>query len=81
VCRVRPPSDSGLRVADRAVYVGSHAFSFSAVMPPDAAQTEVFDAAARGAVDAAVAGCRACVMAYGQTGAGKTFTVSRCVIV
>eukprot|EP00607_Mallomonas_marina_P007574 CAMPEP_0182417412 /NCGR_PEP_ID=MMETSP1167-20130531/1891_1 /TAXON_ID=2988 /ORGANISM="Mallomonas Sp, Strain CCMP3275" /LENGTH=608 /DNA_ID=CAMNT_0024590979 /DNA_START=122 /DNA_END=1948 /DNA_ORIENTATION=- len=49
-------------------------FEFDRVFPPSSAEQEVFEAV-RPACQSVVDGCDACVFAYGQTGAGKTYTM------
>jgi hypothetical protein len=53
-----------------------HAFSFDGVFPGDASQAQVYDSCVRELVDGALAGVSGAVLAYGQTGAGKTFTMT-----
>ena len=52
----------------------AHEFRFHSVLH-NASQDEVFDASCRDAVENVVDGFNATVLAYGQTGAGKTYTV------
>ena len=54
----------------------AHAFRFSGIFDGGASQEDVFDAVARDAVDASLAGFNSTVFAYGQTGSGKTFTIT-----
>ncbi|KAJ0410001.1 hypothetical protein ATCC90586_009678 [Pythium insidiosum] len=51
-------------------------FHFDHVLAAAATQREVFAAAAQDIVDGVLAGYNGTVLAYGQTGAGKTFTMS-----
>ncbi|RLN31955.1 hypothetical protein BBJ28_00017579, partial [Nothophytophthora sp. Chile5] len=51
-------------------------FRFDQVLSPRVDQAGVFDAAASDVVDGALGGYNGCILAYGQTGAGKTFTMS-----
>ena len=46
------------------------------VFPPSATQADVYAAAVRPIVEDVLAGYNGTVMAYGQTGAGKTHTLS-----
>lgn len=46
------------------------------VLPPSASQADVYAAAVRPIVEDVLAGYNGTVMAYGQTGAGKTHTLS-----
>ena len=52
----------------------THRFSTS-VLGPDARQRDVFVECGRPLLDAVLSGQSACLMAYGQTGAGKTFSM------
>ena len=51
-------------------------FQFDAVLPPTATQSDVFAVAARPVIADVLNGYNGTVMAYGQTGAGKTYTLS-----
>ena len=51
-------------------------FSYDAILPPTATQADVYDVAAKPAVKDVLQGYNATLLAYGQTGAGKTFTLS-----
>ncbi|PNH12660.1 Kinesin-like protein KIF15 [Tetrabaena socialis] len=53
----------------------THRFMFDQVLPEDTTQQDVFDLAGLVAVDNCLAGYNSSIFAYGQTGAGKTFTV------
>ncbi|KAL4547102.1 hypothetical protein Ndes2526B_g07887 [Nannochloris sp. 'desiccata'] len=50
-------------------------FSFDGVLGPEASQADVYDIAAKQAVNDVLHGYNATLMAYGMTGAGKTFTL------
>jgi len=50
-------------------------FHFDYIAPENATQEEIFEKAGRPLADACMKGYNATVFAYGQTGAGKTFTV------
>jgi kinesin family protein 6/9 len=56
--------------------VTDYSFAVNAVLPPTTTQQEVFDTCVKDIVDGALDGVSGCVMAYGQTGAGKTYTMS-----
>lgn len=86
-CRVRPISQeekkkgsgSVVNVADEFTLKvqtrnGPKAFSFDSVFGPDATQEKVFEDTKR-LVQSAVDGYNVCIFAYGQTGAGKSFTI------
>jgi kinesin family protein 6/9 len=51
-------------------------FRFDQVLPPGVDQAGVFRLVASDVVDGALGGYNGCILAYGQTGAGKTFTMS-----
>ncbi|CAI5933670.1 unnamed protein product [Closterium sp. NIES-65] len=51
-------------------------FEFNHVFGYDSSNFEVYTEFCKGAVERAVAGCRAVVLLYGQTGTGKTHTIS-----
>ena len=51
-------------------------FTFARVLGPAASQEEVYTRCAADAVTALLDGYHACVMTYGQTGAGKTYTMT-----
>ena len=50
-------------------------YTFDHVFSPSASQAHVYRTIANPLVDNIMAGVNACVIAYGQTGAGKTYTV------
>ena len=52
-----------------------HRFQFQACLPPSATQEEVYHTTAEPLVDRLLDGFNAAVVAYGQTGAGKSFTM------
>jgi len=53
----------------------AYSFTFDAAFSPADGQDEVYDRAARPAVGSILAGFNASIIAYGHTGAGKTFTM------
>ena len=80
VCRVRPlaTSERGSCVETRGAEVtlaGSPSFSFDAVFPPTASNDAVFDAV-RPTLEDVRAGINGAVLAYGQSGAGKSHTMN-----
>ena len=80
VCRVRPlgSSERGSCVGTRGAEVtlaGSPSFSFDAVFPPTASNDAVFDAV-RPTLEDVRAGINGAVLAYGQSGAGKSHTMN-----
>ncbi|GIL43358.1 hypothetical protein Vafri_1134 [Volvox africanus] len=52
-----------------------HSFTFDQVLPEETPQHDLFELAGQVAVDNCLAGYNSSIFAYGQTGAGKTFTV------
>ena len=52
-----------------------HEFTFDCVYDMDATQEEVYDNTAKPAVEAVMDGYNATLLAYGQTGTGKTYTM------
>merc|ERR1719428_547231 len=54
---------------------GIRPFVFARVFDGDSTQEHVYENTARGSVCAAVNGFNACLLCYGQTGAGKTHTM------
>ncbi|CAG9460470.1 unnamed protein product [Pedinophyceae sp. YPF-701] len=50
-------------------------FEFDKVLPTTASQMDVYDVAGRPVVEDVLMGYNGTIMAYGQTGAGKTYTV------
>jgi kinesin family protein 3/17 len=61
---------------EHGVLYATHRFAFDRVYGPDAPQQRVYDESARGAVASALAGYNASIIAFGQTGAGKTHTMA-----
>mmetsp|Transcript_20450 Transcript_20450/g.45697 ORF Transcript_20450/g.45697 Transcript_20450/m.45697 type:complete len:610 (-) Transcript_20450:109-1938(-) len=53
---------------------GVKAFHYSTVHQPEASQEQVYEKDAQDAISAVLHGLNACIMCYGQTGAGKTYT-------
>ncbi|OWZ19119.1 Kinesin [Phytophthora megakarya] len=53
-----------------------HSFRFDQVLSPGVDQAGVFRLVASDVVDGTLSGYNGCILAYGQTGAGKTFTMS-----
>ena len=67
--------DYTLAIHSKAAQKEPRAFAFDRVFPPSAEQEAVF-AEVQPAILSLFRGMNACVMAYGQTGAGKTFTMT-----
>ena len=55
--------------------VAYHQFSFDCVYCPEGSQMDVYEETSRSAVLSVLAGYNATVLAYGQTGTGKTYTM------
>ena len=53
----------------------TYSFAFDHVYPSHATQKEVYENTARNVVESALTGFNATIIAYGQTGTGKTFTM------
>lgn len=53
----------------------THQFSFDYVYGPDSTQSHVYENTARPAVLSVLEGYNATILAYGQTGTGKTYTM------
>ncbi|CEG44976.1 kinesin motor domain-containing protein [Plasmopara halstedii] len=51
-------------------------FRFDQILSPEVDQASVFRSVGLDVVDGALRGYNGCILAYGQTGAGKTFTIS-----
>lgn len=77
-CRVRPPTRQAaaalLFPKPHSVLVGAKEFAFDHVFGPVSTQQDVF-AQVTPLVVSFADGYNACIMAYGQTGTGKTFTM------
>lgn len=59
---------------DGSIY-SSHSFTFDHVYDQNSRQVEVYNNTARDAVHSTLAGYNATIIAYGQTGTGKTYTM------
>lgn len=86
-CRVRPPNEQEVNMNSPTIVnivdeltlkvntkYGPRPFNFDSVFGPGTSQTKVFEDTKR-LVQSAVDGYNVCIFAYGQTGAGKTFTI------
>ena len=71
----RPASHSKPNSTDPSSPYATQSFSFDTVFPPHTTQAAVYAHTAQHAVQSVLAGYNATVLAYGQTGAGKTFTM------
>ena len=68
-------AQSAAVAGDATSWGGSHRFTFDAVYGPESHQEDVYDSCAKPAVLSTLAGYNATMIAYGQTGTGKTFTM------
>ncbi|RMZ57100.1 hypothetical protein APUTEX25_002332 [Auxenochlorella protothecoides] len=74
---MRPkPGGQGINVFKPQSNISVGDYEFDEVLPPSASQADVYAAAVRPIVEDVLAGYNGTVMAYGQTGAGKTHTLS-----
>ena len=67
--------DNPTAASDQLSQYATQSYTFDAVFPPHTQQADVYAMTARDAVQSVLAGYNATVLAYGQTGAGKTFTM------
>lgn len=84
VIRIRPflqseTRDTPLQIRQQGIQITTPSqqprqFQFDSVLPPQTSQAEVYDAAARDVVQNFVRGMNGCVLCYGQTSSGKTYT-------
>jgi hypothetical protein len=86
-CRARPISQKETDMGSQSIVTivdeftikvetkyGPKSFSFDAAFGPDSSQEKVFEDTKR-LVQSAVDGYNVCIFAYGQTGAGKSYTI------
>ncbi|KAK9846008.1 hypothetical protein WJX81_008288 [Elliptochloris bilobata] len=66
---------NGAASVENGLVYPTHQFTYDRVFGPDSQQAEVYEHAARGAVLSTLQGFNATVIAYGQTGTGKTYTM------
>ena len=59
----------------RKPYYDSREVALDSVLSRDASQSQTYEVVARGVVDAVLEGYNGTVLAYGQTGTGKTHTI------
>eukprot|EP00878_Enallax_costatus_P034691 GHUV01038488.1.p1 GENE.GHUV01038488.1~~GHUV01038488.1.p1 ORF type:complete len:540 (+),score=212.10 GHUV01038488.1:727-2346(+) len=80
-CRVRPHPQSAVKCLAGGTSLAltldnkEHQFSFDKVFAPGTSQQQVFDSVCE-LVQSALDGYHVCLFSYGQTGAGKTYTMS-----
>lgn len=56
----------------------SYTFTFDSIYDQDSTQAQVFETTAKPLVDSCLQGYNATILAYGQTGTGKTYTMEGC---
>ena len=72
---LREYDKSNRGVVTRQSKEGSGSFTFDRVFPMDSQQTDIFEFSIRSTVDDILNGYNGTVFAYGQTGAGKSYTM------
>lgn len=72
-CCLEPGVDNGIEVTDQDQRL--HTFHFDRVFSMDASNRAVYEEVGRPLVDSVLTGFNGTLMAYGQTGTGKTHTV------
>jgi len=72
---VQLPADRRSITCSRVQTFESRDFFFDRVLPPTTTQGEMYGAVAQDIVDGVLEGYNGTILAYGQTGTGKTFTV------
>ena len=60
---------------DEDMFINNHTFTFDQIFDSNSKQPEIFDKGAKKAVHAVLKGYNSTILAYGQTGTGKTFTM------
>jgi hypothetical protein len=73
--QVSVDQDSSSVMLARASVGTAKVFRFDAVLPPEANQARTFEVVAAPIVDDALKGYNGTILAYGQTGTGKTYTL------
>ncbi|KAK9829931.1 hypothetical protein WJX72_008705 [[Myrmecia] bisecta] len=66
---------TGNGALDNGLVFATYRFTFDHVYDPDSEQAQVYEHSAKGAVLSTLQGYNAAIIAYGQTGTGKTFTM------
>ncbi|XP_078599132.1 uncharacterized protein LOC144874629 [Branchiostoma floridae x Branchiostoma japonicum] len=84
VIRVRPPQNVGggqggacltVDAQEMKVSLSGKQFYFDKVFPEETTQAELFDTMASPIIDSVLEGYNGCILCYGRTGSGKTFTM------
>ena len=72
------PAEEGLStmVSLESLDNDKHVFSFDQILPENSSQQDVYDHIGKPIVDEFLRGKNGCLLAYGQTGAGKTHTMN-----
>eukprot|EP01116_Phalansterium_solitarium_P019536 TRINITY_DN5499_c0_g1_i2.p1 TRINITY_DN5499_c0_g1~~TRINITY_DN5499_c0_g1_i2.p1 ORF type:complete len:723 (-),score=120.34 TRINITY_DN5499_c0_g1_i2:170-2338(-) len=74
--RIKVPEKKDSDKKDRLdVKMREYEFSYDQIFPSDTSQEEVYRSAAEPVITAVLSGVNGAVVAYGQTGAGKTYTM------
>jgi hypothetical protein len=70
-------NNSSLEESSRFISNGPprHTYKFDRIFKPEQSQNEIFDFIGRDIVEDAISGINSTVLAYGQTGGGKTYTM------
>ncbi|XP_076911158.1 kinesin-like protein KIN-12C [Bidens hawaiensis] len=81
IARIRPPNSheredyTVRKVSDNSVAVGDRKFTVDTVLDSKSSQEDVFQLAGVSMVKSAMAGYNTSMLAYGQSGSGKTYTL------
>lgn len=68
-------SEDGKRVILKRQTYDEREFTFDHVLPPEACQTEMYQCVGHDVVEDVLRGYNGTILAYGQTGTGKTYTI------
>eukprot|EP00884_Botryococcus_braunii_P022705 jgi/Botrbrau1/9118/Bobra.0305s0022.1 len=73
--RIQSVSSSGTSITPSGIVSATYQFAFDHVFGPESSQEEVYSTSARASVFSTLQGYNAAIIAYGQTGTGKTHTM------